>query len=191
MATLQGFGANNTTEELACRREYVLDTLSSVQKHFTNLYIKKPQCRLGYGSSLACDSFQLGEMIKFLSRKGTMTMESTFDPTPEELEPYNGNLSDIVTRLRECTSYQIDENHTHCGLRTRLIPILNSLELGQAAICLSCWEEDRVKESWLESPEGGRWVFNKQSLTKGCEEHRKAKALYTADRRDWTPPYTG
>ncbi len=118
-------------------------------------------------------------------------MESTFGPAPEELEPYNGNLNDIIARLRECTSYQIDENHTHCGLRTRLIPILNSLELGQAAICLQCWGGDRVGESWLETPQQGCWAFSKQGVARGCEEHRRAKALFTAESRDWTPPYTG
>lgn len=169
----------------------MLDTLTSIQKHFINLYIKKPQCRLGYGSSPACDSFQLGEMVKFLSRKGTITMGNTFGPAPEDLEPYDGSINDIISRLRVCTTYQLDENHTHCGLRTRLIPILNTLELRQAAICLPCWEVDRTEESWLDSPEQGRWTFTKQGLARGCEEHQKAKSMFTAETRDWTPPDTG
>lgn len=118
-------------------------------------------------------------------------MESTFGPAPEESEPFNGNINDIISRLRECTAYQIDENHTHCGLRTRLIPILNSLELGQAAICFSCWDADRMKESWLENPELGSWTYAKQSSARGCEEHRRAKLMFTAETRDWTPPSMG
>lgn len=168
-----------------------MDTISSVQKHFLNLYIKKPQCRLGYGSSPQCDSFQLGEMLRFLTRKGTILMESALSPSFEEAESYTGSINDVIARLRECPSYQIDENHSHCGLRTRLLPILDRLDLGQVAMCLACWDEDRVNESWVESPGQESWEFRKRDRATGCQEHRDAKAMFTAGKRDWTPAYTG
>lgn len=186
-------GADQRTEELACRRRYVLDTLSSIQKHFIGLYIsRQPQCRLGYSSSLQCDSYQLGEMTRFFSRKGTLRIESAFDPAPEEAEPYNGNLDDIIAKLKECPSYQIDNYHTHCGLRTRLMFILEgqrpprpSLQVG---ICLKCWREDKSKESWFENPTGGVWVnAGERFYGKGCGDHRDTKAMYTAVKREWTP----
>jgi hypothetical protein len=118
-------------------------------------------------------------------------MESTLSSALEEPELYNGNIIDIIARLRECPSYQIDENHSHCGLRTRLLPILDRLELGQVAMCLTCWEEDRVKESWIESPWRGSWEFKKRDRGMGCQEHRKAKEMYTAAERDWTPVQRG
>lgn len=182
-------------EELMSRREYVLDTLSSIQKHFVNLYIsKQSQCRLGYNSSPQCDSYQLGEMIKFFCRKGTLRIESVFDPAPEELEPYSGNLNDIISKLKECPSYQIDKNHTHCGLRTRLLPILEgprtpqpSLQVG---LCFACWKEDKSKESWLENPSGNTWINAGGRFSgKGCRNHRETKAMYTAVKRDWTPVF--
>ena len=120
-------------------------------------------------------------------------MQSTLDPAPEDLEPYTGNLKDILARLRECPSYQIDNNHTHCGLRARLMPIVDELDLDldQAGICLACWEMNRMQESWLENPDHGHWIFSKQTMGKGCEGHRKAKSIFTAQERDWTPPYAG
>lgn len=187
--------AKSWTEELACRRDYVLDTLSSIQKHFVNLYIsRQPQCRLGYNSSPQCDSYQLGEMIRFFSRKGTLRIESAFDPAPEELEPYNGNLDDIVAKLKQCPSYQIDSNHTHCGLRTRLMSVLEGPRsprpLFQVGLCLECWKEDKSKESWLENPTAGTWVnTGERFYGRGCRDHRDTKAMYTAVKRDWTPVY--
>lgn len=180
-------------EELACRRDYVLDTLSSIQKHFINLYIsKQTQCRLGYSSSPQCDAYQLGEIIRFLCRKGrTLRIESAFDPAPEELEPYNGNLNDIIAKLKECPSYQIDDNHTHCGARTRLMPVLERLRPSfQVGICSGCWKEDKSKESWLENPAGGTWAnAGERFHGRGCRAHRDTKAMYTAVKRDWTPVY--
>lgn len=178
------------TEELACRREYALYTLDSLQKHFINLYTsRQPQCKLGYGSSPQCDSYQLGEMIRFFSRKGLLRMDGAFAPAPEELEPYNGSLNDIIFKLKETPSYQIDTHHAHCGLRTRLIPILESLSPSrQVEMCLACWKNDKYHESWAENPTRGKCNFERMNVnTRGCHMHRKAKTLYTAEERNWTP----
>ncbi|KAG7140693.1 hypothetical protein HYQ46_007937 [Verticillium longisporum] len=51
--------------ELQHRREAILNTIASVQRHFLALYSSRDrQCKLGYDSSSACDSFQLGQMLK-------------------------------------------------------------------------------------------------------------------------------
>lgn len=179
------------TEEMLCRREYVLETLGSIQKHFIALYAsRQPQCKLGYGSSPNCDSYQLGEIIRFFSRKGLLRIESAFAvTTEEELDSYNGSIEDIIMRFRQCTSYQIDSFHQHCGLRTRLIPLLETLSpRTQVWICLDCWKRDKSNESWLENPLKGDWYWSKKTRSKGgCEAHWDAKAMYTALTRDWTP----
>ena len=180
-----------TADELLCRREHLLETLSSIQKHFIALYAsRQPQCKLGYGSSPHCDSYQLGEIVRFFSRKGLLRIESAFAASSEaESELYVGNVEDIIARLRECTSYQIDGYHQHCGLRTKLMPILDSIwPLNQVWICLDCWKKDKSRESWLENPHGGRWYWVKKARSGGgCEAHRDAKAMYTASIRKWTP----
>ena len=131
-------------------------------------------------------------MIRFFSRKATLRIESAFSPAPEELEPHNGNLEDIIAKLKECPSYQIDNNHAHCGLRTRLMSVLEGPRpprpLLQVGICLECWKEDRSNESWLENPTGGMWKNAGDKFGgRGCGDHRYTKAMYTAVKRDWTP----
>ena len=186
--------ADRRTEELACRREYVLATLNSIPKNFLSLYIsRQPQCRLGYDSSPQCDSYQLGEMIRFFSRKGIIRIESAFDPTPEDIEPYNGNLEDIIAKLKECPSYQIDSHHTHCGLRTQLMRVLEGpwspRPRSQVGICLQCWKDDKRRESWVDNPIGGTWTIEGgRFYGASCREHQSMKAMYTAEKRDWTPP---
>src|SRR5215469_6497984 len=60
-------------EELICRRSYLLETLESLQSHFLKLYSSTDrQCKLGYDTSPQCDSFQLGEMLRFFQRINTL-----------------------------------------------------------------------------------------------------------------------
>ncbi|KAL9607318.1 MAG: hypothetical protein Q9167_007760 [Letrouitia subvulpina] len=160
-------------EELYCRREYVLKTIASLQSHFIGLYSSKlPQCRMGYESSPQCDSFQLGEMVRFFTRKKTVNLQSTFIDSNDSQQTYKGNISDLVTELRECSSYQVDKHHTHCGLRARLLPQLDRVQnLMQAGICRHCWDIGR--DNWSDHPTGGKWF-------------PAAKMMFTADERDWT-----
>ncbi|RKF65445.1 putative hydroxyproline-rich glyco protein [Golovinomyces cichoracearum] len=121
--------------EIAYRRACVLRTIASVQNQFLDLYSSRElQCKLGYDSSSSCDSFQLGEMIKFLSRKELLFLIS-FQPTlSEDLDSckwpdaYIGDINALIGSLRQCPSYQLDQNHKHCGLRTRLLPALDFIQ---------------------------------------------------------------
>ena len=130
-------------------------------------------------------------MIRFFARKGLLRNESTYEATPEEgPEAYVGSVEIIIARLRECTSYQIDDFHRHCGLRSRLIPILDTISpLKQVWICLDCWKRDKSEESWVENPHEGtwHWAAKKARYHGDCRAHRWAKAMYTAAKRDWTP----
>ena len=131
-------------------------------------------------------------MIRFFSRKGILQIESAFDPAPEDLEPYIENLDNIINKFKECPSYQIDGYHTHCGLRTRLVSILEGPRAprpsSQVGLCLECWKKDKSQESWVDNPTRGTWTnagFNFYS--RSCRDHRDTKAMYTAVKRDWTP----
>lgn len=181
-------------EELEYRRASVLDTINSVQDHFITLYTSKQrQCKLGYDSSPQCDSFQLGEMVRFFNRKGTLRLQGLLT-YHEEPQPCPGKISDVLAALRQCPSYQIDQNHTHCGLRTRLLPILDQLEKFyiEAGVCLRCWKSDRKAHSWSENPIGGEWRFRithdfgRPGST--CRrDHATAQEMFTAEERQWTP----
>lgn len=182
-------------EELSHRRGCILETLGSIQSHFLHLYSHsspRPQCRLGYDSSWQCDSFQLGEMIRFFTRKGMLSMQNTFG-TFQAAPQYIGNMDDLLSSLRQCPTYQIDQNHFHCGPRSRLEPALASIgpTLSRSGICLHCWRHRRNEESWGENPTGGKWYLGMARLPKAsqdCHDHRSIKAMCTADERNWTPP---
>ncbi|KAG8528906.1 uncharacterized protein KY384_006595 [Bacidia gigantensis] len=179
---------NGIEEELFARRQYVLQTISSIQSHFVGLYSSKLiQCKKGYANSTECDSFQLGEMIKFFTRKGSLQMRDMY--MQQEAEIYNGDMRDLIARLKECPKYQIDSYHQHCGARTRILPILEALQnFPDYGICMSCWQTDRTKESWLDNPSGGYWTFLSRGSQFGpnCDHNGQSKRMYTAETRNWT-----
>ena len=120
--------------------------MQSIQSHFLRLYASPGrQCKLGYDSSAQCDSFQLGEMVRFFTRVKTLQIRSTLFDTSDPPEPFSGNLLDLIDTLRQVPEYQIDKFHTHCGVRTRITLLLDMLQDSpqNIAICLQCWQEDR------------------------------------------------
>lgn len=183
-------------EELVFRRDCILSTLSSLQHYFLQLYTSRErQCKLGYDSSAQCDSFQLGEMVRFFSRKGTLNLQSAMSEHAGH-DPYSGNIQILIGKFQQAPEYQLDQNHTHCGLRSRLLPILRHIEaLGQVGVCLRCWTINARSESWLKNPGGRIWTLlgsqrgfmdvRKSGGITNCADHRFAKALYTAEVRDW------
>ncbi|CAI6336609.1 unnamed protein product [Periconia digitata] len=143
-------------DELIQRREYILETINSIQSHFLKLYTSgERQCKLGYDTSRECDSYQLGEMVRFFIKTSTLRLQGTiYDNT--EPTYYSGDLDRLLESLRQCSSYQIDRNHAHCGLRSRMIPLLDlvqnqlSLEIGSLdiGICAECWKNNRGVYAW-------------------------------------------
>lgn len=182
--------ADLQAEELQCRHEYVLETIASIQTHFLRLYASKDmQCKMFYDNSRQCDSFQLGEMVRFLSRKGLLELGGGDSAGVLKAQPVE-DINTFIAKLKECPSYQIDVHHTRCGLRTRMLEILDRLvPSGQVGICLSCWRKGDEQENWARNPSGGRWSFSRTLpvFWGVCSEHQALKAMYTAEERDWTP----
>ncbi|KAK3392341.1 hypothetical protein B0T20DRAFT_54098 [Sordaria brevicollis] len=206
------------------------------------------QCKLGYESSMSCDSYQLGEMVRFLCTKGLLSLVDfspmSFDraieqydggenplakvdnnnpgggvvlfgpPKPSASKADSGGLGGISTMeinhfvaiLRQCPSYQIDRNHTNCGLRTRMFPVLEYVQAMLASevilIKRADWEKRREEVSWVslaekrgEESEGKKRVFRftrnlatdprmRYSTTMGTS--KIAMDLFLADEWDWT-----
>ncbi|KAF2757000.1 hypothetical protein EJ05DRAFT_51032 [Pseudovirgaria hyperparasitica] len=152
-------------EELQYRRERVLETLSSIPLYFLHLYMSgERQCKLGYDSSLACDSFQLGEMVRFLSRAGMLRVRSLlYDPI--NVTAYSGDIDRLVDSLRKCPKYQIDSNHAHCGLRSRMLPVLGWLQYWldkdsgspDLGLCPECFKARRGDYAWAEAKRPLMW----------------------------------
>ncbi|CAG8978238.1 hypothetical protein HYALB_00009135 [Hymenoscyphus albidus] len=170
--------------ELAHRRACVLRTIASIQTQCLTLYSSRDlQCKLGYESSHACDSFQLGEMIKFLTRKGLLSLIPFQAVSPEDdeyiwPEAYSGDAETLMGLLRQCPGYQVNEYHKYCGLRTKLLGpleyIKSCIEVG-VGISLGRGK-NWMNESWIPSPSS--------SISKTSFSPRKAFTVGTTDEED-------
>lgn len=186
------------------RRESILNCVASVSRHFLGLYTSRDrQCKLGYGSSSACDSFQLGEMIKFLSAKELLFFVD-FSPASLDAVPDCpvGDINHILATLKQCSNYQIDKNHTNCGLRTRLLPIVEYIQTMLSSNVVACttssWRKNRSATTWItdEKHDGDQHPFRFTRALAGDQRlryegamaaDRMAKHLFTAKSWDWTP----
>lgn len=203
------------TEELRHRRERILNTIASVQRHFLRLYSSRErQCPLGYDTSAACDSFQLGQMYKFFTSKNLAVLVD-FSPMSLDAVPDGAmiDIEELLGTLQKCPNYQIDKHHANCGLRVRLEPILAYLRTMLAANTIAIphadWKRRRSDVSWLAIQERGhagsggggggddpersfaftRAIANDQRLRYegAIYADKMAKAIFTADAWDWTP----
>lgn len=203
---------NGAEDEMIQRREYILETVNSLQSHFLRLYTSGDrQCKLGYDTSLQCDSFQLGEMIRFFTKIDTLRMQGKiYDNT--EPTYYQGDIERLLSTLRQTSSYQIDSNHAHCGLRVRLMPLLDllqdhlSLNTGSSdvSICGECWVNHRSEYAWSHAKRPVLWTVprhistnravpingqakRQQNLQGRClDRHLAVRDLFMAVERNWT-----
>ncbi|KAI9675781.1 MAG: hypothetical protein M1817_001148 [Caeruleum heppii] len=184
--------------ELQHRRRRILNTFQSMQSYLLQQYTSRQrQCKLGYDTSSQCDSFQLGEMIRFFTRIGSLGLQGLMTET-EAVPGFPGDIEQLVTRLRQCPSYQIDRNHAHCGIRARLLKILEVLQHWlehDVGLCRHCWRHQRVSQSWKVQGDVDGWMvgpdkgLKRPSAAAGrlCEvQHQAARELFTAKVHDWS-----
>ena len=193
-------------EELLFRRDCILETIQSIQAHFLAQYTtRERQCRLGYDSSAECDIYQLGQMIRFFKKIGTLDLAGTIIPSPSDddnatiAEPYSGDLIDLIDSLRQCPEYQINEYHKHCGLRTRLMPLLDMLEfsLTEVGICMPCWTECRHEYAWTRVKRPLVWkkdsagagmveAYRNRQAQRHLVKHLDTRDMFMARERIWS-----
>ncbi|KAK0389717.1 hypothetical protein NLU13_3290 [Sarocladium strictum] len=205
------------SQELQYRRECILNCVASIQRHFLSLYASRGggaarQCKLGYDSSAACDSFQLGQMLRFLLAKNLLFL-ADFSPASLDAIPAADTLdidADILAVLKQCPNYQIDKHHTNCGLRIRIDPIIDHvramLSANVVAVSWQGWKKDRSGTSWAAGARARdaqgkdaemrtfaftRAIANDQRLRYegAIYADKLAKQLFTADAWDWTPEF--
>ncbi|KAK8211350.1 hypothetical protein M8818_003317 [Zalaria obscura] len=198
---------SSVEHELLFRRACILETFESLQSHFLALYTSRDrQCKLGYDSSPECDLYQLGQMVRFFRRVGTLALSGTLLPKEhdndgdgDDDDGYEGEIADLLESLRQCPAYQIDKNHAHCGLRTRLVPLLDLLEvaLQDVGLCLQCWNECRQDCAWsrvkrplmwrVGSGGGGLHQASKRTQAQShLVKHLDTRELFMAAQRLWT-----
>ncbi|KAJ9219511.1 hypothetical protein DTO271D3_739 [Paecilomyces variotii] len=136
------------------------------------------QCRWGFSNSRACDAFHLGEMTRFFAIRtktiflGSTLIDPDFDLDPEDdssVDEEGGatrslmagppsDISSIIASLRQIPDYQIDSNHTGCGIRRRLLPALDVIERfvadgrGLLGLVLRYWKSPPATNSisWMD-----------------------------------------
>ncbi|KAK5727798.1 hypothetical protein LTR17_012456 [Elasticomyces elasticus] len=177
-------------EELAYRRDCVLETIQSIQSYFLGLYTSRERrCKLGYDSSAQCDSYQLGEMIRFFVRNGTLKLQGGVIGNDESSEQFTGDATVLLESLRQVPEYQIDRHHSHCGIRTQILPLLDLLGecLLRVGICGDCWMHSREQYAWMDAKRPLLW--KRQAFSPRAQghanHHADLRALFTATDRDW------
>jgi hypothetical protein len=155
-------------------------------------------------------------MIKFLTRKGLLSLIPFQAVPPEDPdyvwpEPYTGDIEHLIGLLRQCPSYQLDKNHSHCGLRTRILPALeyirDCIDTG-IGIKVMRWRADRAAHSWIfPKPTAGRerkpfvigdeedvqtfdFAKSRSGMELGANSFNadsSAKNMFTAKKWVWTP----
>ncbi|KAI5466958.1 hypothetical protein BGZ63DRAFT_370007 [Mariannaea sp. PMI_226] len=197
-------------EELRYRRGCVLNTVASVQRHFLALFSSRErQCKLGYDTSGACDSFQLGQMLKFFLSKDLVYLVD-FSPTSLDFVPDTAmvDIEELLSTLQQCPNYQLDKHHTNCGLRVRVEPILGYIRTMLNATAVSLphteWKRNRADVSWVTQKERKRDRDNEKpaktfEFTRALANDQRlryegalyadkiSRAMFTADAWDWTP----
>jgi hypothetical protein len=96
-------------------------------------------------------------MIKFLTKKSLLSL-IPFQCVPLEdpdyiwPDAYMGDIENLIGLLRQCPSYQIDKNHSHCGLRSKILPALeyirDCVDTG-ISIKVTRWKSDRSSQTWI------------------------------------------
>lgn len=118
----------------------------------TTIRPREFQCRCGFGNSNACDAFHLGQMVRFFAIRtktvflGSSLLDSEFTLDSDEEDGYGNGDGDgeteatttttspptdvtaIIASLKQLPDYQIDSNHTGCGIRRRIVPALDCIE---------------------------------------------------------------
>jgi hypothetical protein len=147
-------------------------------------------------------------MIRFFLRIGTIRLQGTIYDLEEPI-PYAGDIGRLLESLRHVSSYQIDRNHAHCGLRVRIIPLLDLIEKQLnvdtanhgIGLCSDCWFHHRKLSSWASAKRPFLWtpsrLLTNLALTSEKNGHRRTPSsclerhivirdMFMAAERDWT-----
>lgn len=146
-------------------------------------------------------------MLKFLTGKGLLFLVD-FSPTSIDAVPDTSMLDveELLRTLQQCPSYQIDKNHTNCGLRIRVDPIVTYIRTMLATNVVSIshadWKKRRADVSWVSARDdkaGDHKDLKTFAFTRALANDQRlryegalyadhmAKELFTADAWDWTP----
>lgn len=142
--------------------------MGPLQRTLDGIFIFPKSCK-----HLLTSDLRLGEMIKFLTKKGLLSLVSFQAASPYDAdyswpEAYQGDIELLIGILRQCPTYQIDSNHGHCGLRNKLLPALDFIRT-----CIDTGLGIRLSRSKTGGPVFESWI-PAQSLSSSRSSAKKA-----------------
>ncbi|CAG8909714.1 unnamed protein product [Penicillium egyptiacum] len=259
---------NGLEEEIYCRRQYVLNTITDLQAHFLRVYggleetdsarsaanhrtlgaaftasahalfqSRQFQCRGGFNNASQCDLFQLGQMVRFFSMRartiflGSTLIDPDFDSAPNDCDHITGesrndqppgppsDITAVIASIKQYPDYAIDEAHTGCGVRRRIMPALECIEkfvwddrglLGIAPVVSDIAVSDPSRPLkwtlWADFTRKKHTVDiafarvaavyypsapSKNQVTRSTPQEELGRLLFTAARRDWSAAGSG
>ncbi|OGE52500.1 hypothetical protein PENARI_c010G04194 [Penicillium arizonense] len=201
------------------------------------VHLRQFQCRGGLNNASQCDLFQLGQMTRFFSLRaktiflGSTLIDPDFSATPNEdghvvdqeinghssSKPPAGPPSDItaiIASLKQYPDYPIDEAHSGCGVRRRIMAPLECIEKfvwddrGLLGIMLPAlnplvsdishparwipWADLVNKKQTVEISFARVTAVHypstpqKNQLNRSTPQEEVGRLLFTAAKRDWT-----
>jgi hypothetical protein len=142
---------------------------------------------MGYSNSMNCDVFQLGQTVKFYNKLGLLHLESTMAGM-DGRDPFDGDIQKALDILRQCPSYQIDKFHAHCGLRDRLLRLLDVMQatLLDVSVCGDCWNLDKHKIIWKDVKRPTIATLSTPRKGSGYHSgHVHTRDFYIANDKNW------
>jgi hypothetical protein len=205
-----------------------MPTTSKAVPHHTTHQHRVFQCRAGLGNASQCDLFHLGQMTRFFALRaksifiGSTLIDPDFSPPGaededdgEEQPSPSLDISSLIVSLKKHPDYQIDLNHQACGVKRRLLPILDGIEKfvmdgrGMLGVVPSTWEqpENRQRLQWKSGalfaeevciilnqisyvnigPRGAAVTKGSSYSARSLSQEDHARALFTAKKRKWEP----
>lgn len=192
------------------------------------------QCRGGFNNASQCDLFQLGQMIRFFSMRartiflGSTLIDPDFDSAPNDGHTAGESKNDqppgppsditaIIASIKQYPDYAIDESHTGCGVRRRIMPALECIEkfiwddrglLGITPTVLDTADSLRPSKwtLWTDLTRKKHTVDisfarvtavyypsapSKNQVTRSTPQEELGRLLFTAARRDWSAAGSG
>ncbi|KAF3398557.1 hypothetical protein F1880_006150 [Penicillium rolfsii] len=212
----------------ALESEEPMPTTSKILSHHTIYQHRAFQCRAGLGNASQCDLFHLGQMTRFFALRsksifiGSTLIDPEFRPPGiededdgEEMPSPGVDISSLIVSLKRYPDYQIDLNHQACGVKRRLLPILDGIEKfvmdgrGMLGVLPSFGDksEDRQRLQWKSellfaeevsiilnqissvriSSKGAAMTNGSSSSARSLSQEDYARALFTAKKRKWEP----
>lgn len=98
-------------------------------------------------------------MVKFFTAKNLLFLVN-FSPSSQDcVKDFAAvDVSSVLAALRQSPHYQIDKNHTNCGLRSKITPILEYVQVmlssNVVGVNLQAWKKEPKAATWIATSGG-------------------------------------